>query len=168
MVYSWRKLNWSDAVAITQWRYEAPYSVYDMICNPAELVNEEYYSCVDGEGDIVGFGCFGFEAQVHGGILIGAYADTSIVDIGLGFRPDLTGKGQGMSFLQSLLEFAEHKFHPKGFRLTVASWNTRAICLYGKGGFSPVRTFASMTLVGETQFILMERGPLCPRQGSLT
>jgi ribosomal protein S18 acetylase RimI-like enzyme len=43
------------------------------------------------------------------------------------------------------------------FRLTVATFNRRAVHLYEKLGFEPVRTFISEGRAGRVEFLLMTR-----------
>ncbi|WP_442871699.1 GNAT family N-acetyltransferase [Anaerocolumna sp. MB42-C2] len=60
-----------------------------------------------------------------------------MLDIGLGMKPILCGKGYGYSFVKSGLDFAQGNFNIKQIRLTVAAFNTRAIRIYEKIGFQP-------------------------------
>ena len=46
------------------------------------------------------------------------HADGGAVDVGLGFRPDLTGRAPGLGFMLAGLEFARRRFAPDGFRPT--------------------------------------------------
>ena len=63
------------------------------------------------------------------------YGGEDVIDIGLGMKPDLTGKGMGRTFFQAGIAFAVEKFKPKTFRLSVATFNKRAITLYKNIGF---------------------------------
>jgi ribosomal-protein-alanine N-acetyltransferase len=58
------------------------------------------------------------------------------IDIGLGMKPELTGKGYGSSFFSFVLYYITHSFEGISLRLTVASFNQRAIHLYSKFGFT--------------------------------
>jgi hypothetical protein len=49
--------------------------------------------------------------------------------LGIGLRPDLTGRGLGESFLRTQLEYAVQRWQPASFRLFVAAWNERAPAL---------------------------------------
>jgi hypothetical protein len=53
------------------------------------------------------------------------HADGGAVDVGLGLRPDLTGRALGLGFMLAGLEFARRRFAPDGFRLSVAAFNER-------------------------------------------
>ncbi len=65
------------------------------------------------------------------------------LDVGIGMRPDLTGQGYGAPLLQAVLRFAARRYAPPGFRVTVASWNERALRLARRAGFRGVAEFAS-------------------------
>lgn len=74
------------------------------------------------------------------------------MDIGLGMKPELTGKGLGKMFLQAGIAFAVKECKPKTFRLSVATFNTRAITLYKNIGFQQGPIFLSRG----REFMLME------------
>ena len=63
------------------------------------------------------------------------YGGEDVIDIGLGMKPALTGKGIGKEFFQAGIAFARKEFNAKMFRLSVATFNTRAITLYKNIGF---------------------------------
>jgi RimJ/RimL family protein N-acetyltransferase len=83
----------------------------------------------------VGFFCFGQSAQVPEGHATGTYADPRALDVGLGLRPDLTGCGLGLSFVLAGLDIALATFHPSQFRMSVDTFNRRAIAVYERAGF---------------------------------
>jgi ribosomal-protein-alanine N-acetyltransferase len=80
------------------------------------------------------------------------------VVIGLGLRPDCTGKGLGQAFVEAGLEYAKQKFDPATFRLSVATFNRRAIRVYEKVGFKPDGVFMNETNDGQYEFLRMVRG----------
>src|SRR5215475_7701226 len=95
-----RTMTEDDAAAISTWRYPPPYDFYDPGEDEDDL-NElldpvrreaEYSTAVDESGDIIGF------AQLT--------VDGDSVEIGLGLRPDLTGRGLGEDFVEAVLQLA--------------------------------------------------------------
>lgn len=83
------------------------------------------------------------------------YGEDRTIDIGLGLRPDLTGKGLGLAFVEAGLAFARKRFAP---RLFVLSFNKRAIRIYERAGFTRVREFMQLNPVhGELHFVEMRR-----------
>jgi [ribosomal protein S18]-alanine N-acetyltransferase len=147
------------ARAVLAWRYEGIYAFYnadpqDPHDGLREMLNGSYYAATGEQGALVSFFCFGAPAQVPGGHLYGLYADDAL-DIGLGLRPDLMGRGLGRAFLTAGLDFARQRFAPATLRLSVATFNQRAIHLYETVGFQAVATFGSPTRRSETVFVLM-------------
>lgn len=153
--YAFRPIAASDAEEISRWRYPEPFSIYNG--NPASipgLLDPRYnYHAVTGPGGVlVGYFCFGADATVPAGRGLGLYGGDAL-DVGLGMRPDLTGRGLGQSFVRAGLGFAREAFSPPAFRLTVAAFNRRAIKVYEAVGFEWVRSFADR----RTEWLLMRR-----------
>lgn len=150
MDYMIRAMKPEEATAISEWHYPEPYSFYDMVADPEDLKafldfdhserNLKYVMTTD-EGDVIGF----FEFHSEGDVL----------DIGLGMHPDATGKGLGVAFVRSGLEFAKKQFAAKQFRLAVASFNQRAIKVYERVGFRRTNVFMNRTNGGVYEFIEM-------------
>jgi len=142
----------ADAREVSGWRYGPPYDFYDADADPqdlAELLDPErrrdaYFSVRDFKGQLVGF--FQFERE------------GATVDVGLGLRPDRTGKGLGLEFLLCGLRFARERFEPERFTLSVATFNERAISVYERAGFMRGEVFVHKTNGGEHPFLHMERG----------
>lgn len=135
-----------DALQILDWRYPPPYDVYNP--DPADsdvdffyLLNPEnaIYSMYDPQGELVAFCSFGRDGQVPGGDY-----NHPALDIGLGVRPDLTGQGRGIEFVQAVLDFARRNYHPHpaAFRVTIAEFNQRARRVWEKAGFRQVSRFS--------------------------
>jgi ribosomal-protein-alanine N-acetyltransferase len=87
----------------------------------------------------------------------GFVSDGSTVEIGLGLRPDLTGRGLGLRFVESGLQFARENYTPTTFRLMVAAFNERAIIVYERAGFERQRNYRNKTNGGEFDFVEMSR-----------
>lgn len=140
-----------DAAAVAGWKYEGIYAFYDTDTYEEDLAllldpknwKDMYYAVKDARDRLVGF----FEFKRDG--------DT--VEIGLGLRPDLTGQGIGLSFVQAGLAFARARYAPTTFRLSVATFNQRAITVYERAGFRPTRTYQHVTSLGAYEFLEMVR-----------
>jgi ribosomal-protein-alanine N-acetyltransferase len=155
-------LSEEQARTLAGWRYPPPYDFHNLdayLADPWELLDRRspYYAAVDPLGELVGFFCFRHTAQVPAGFVAGAYDDHTSLDIGLGLRPDLTGRGLGLGFVEAGLRFAREVFSPPSFRLSVATFNRRAIAIYERAGFTPIRTFISRANGSEHEFIVMVR-----------
>jgi RimJ/RimL family protein N-acetyltransferase len=139
MQWQFQPMNARHARSIAAWRYEPPYDFY----NPGEDIGDllrpeyQYYAVTAGDGELAGYCCFGADARVPGG----DYADDVPLDVGVGLRPDLTGKGLGEAFLGAVLDFGERTFAPAAFRTTVAAFNQRSRRLCERAGFRPVQRF---------------------------
>lgn len=139
------------AQQIVGWRYEPPYDFYNLTQTTSvlsELLDGTYYM-VGADDDLRGFFCTGLSARVPGGDY---RSPKTMVDIGLGLRPDLTGKGLGRDFVLDVIE--QVSIPPiAGVRLTVAAFNQRALHLYDALGF----TRRSRFWLKSTEFHIMER-----------
>ena len=74
--------------------------------------------------------CFGKEARVPGG----NYREDAL-DMGLGVHPFHTGRGMGITYVGAVLEFAQNNFGQERYRVTVASFNKRALRVWSNAGF---------------------------------
>jgi [ribosomal protein S18]-alanine N-acetyltransferase len=151
----------SDARAISHWRYEEPYSIYDGDPTSVDALLQPrfaYHSVYDARGELTGYFCFGEDAQVAAGKRLGVYEVEPALDVGLGMRPDLTGRGLGEEFVHAGLRFAREVYSPPAFRLTVAAFNRRAIRVYERAGFETVETFGAPTLGAGKEWLLMRCG----------
>ncbi|MDM5249766.1 GNAT family N-acetyltransferase [Lysinibacillus sp. G4S2] len=149
-----REMNEIYATDILKWKYDEPYDFYNNELNDEslkELLDNPYYSIVNDKEELVGFFCTGTSAQVPKGHDYGAYLDACI-DIGIGMKPELTGKGFGTEFFSFILnQLQQENYSP--LRLTVVTFNTRAIHLYEKLGFEKVMEFTT-----PTELITMKKG----------
>lgn len=131
------------AADIANWRYPAPYDCYDVVgVEPAFFLDpgNGFFALVSEADGLIGFRSFGADGQVPGGIY-----DDSALDTGGGLRPSLTGQGLGRAAIETGLEFGRRRFAPGAFRVTVASFNTRALRVVTSLGFHPVSNFAATT-----------------------
>ena len=126
------------AADMVSWRYPAPYDLYDMAgADPGFFASPAsgFFALAEGD-ELIGFRSFGPDGQVPGG----SY-DSSALDTGGGLRPDLAGKGLGRAAISTGLEFGRREFGPEAFRVTVASFNERALRVVRSLGFRAVGSF---------------------------
>jgi ribosomal-protein-alanine N-acetyltransferase len=146
-----RQMLQTHAEEIVRWHYDPPYAFHDadadagdlaMLFDP-EIRKGTYFAAFGEDAALIGF----FEFRTDGDDLV----------VGLGMRPDLTGRGLGLAFVEAGLEFARERFEPSGFRLSVAAFNERAIKVYERAGFRPLRTYDHETNGGVHRFVEMAR-----------
>ncbi|MGK7377433.1 GNAT family N-acetyltransferase [Planococcus sp. 1R117A] len=130
-------MNRTLAEEVLNWKYTAPYDFYNNDLTDeeiSELLNGTYFALLNEVKELAGFFCVGTSAQVPMGHRYNVYGE-SFVDMGLGMNPKLVGKGQGTAFGSFVLNYIEESHPGLPVRLTVASFNKRAIHLYEKLGF---------------------------------
>jgi [ribosomal protein S18]-alanine N-acetyltransferase len=140
-----------EAESIAAWRYDPPYDFYDWAADAEDLAElldpvrrrDRYYAARDADANLIGF--YGLDRR----------GDVAVV--GLGLRPDLTGRGFGLEFLQAGLRFAQTRLEPSRYQLAVAEFNRRAIKVYERAGFVRTRTFSHETNGGVFRFVELER-----------
>lgn len=158
MPFALNPMQEEQAQSIVAWRYDGLYARYNMSPDDDdEVMSGAYYAVTDDHDDLIGFFSFGPPAQVPGGHAAGAYSDENALDVGLGMRPDLTGRGRGKDFLEAGCAFAQRQFAPAILRLSVVTTNRRAIRLYENAGFQAGPRFLSETPTGNTEFLLMTK-----------
>src|SRR5579863_4037820 len=174
MKFTFSLMNAADAYVVSSWRYEDPYNVYNIgnddgkEADITEFLDRRspYYAVHDDTlsggqviimGELVGFFCYGTASLPWSAGEPALYVEDSIIVIGLGIRPDLTGKGMGLSFVNAGLAFAREQFAPSAFRLYVLSFNKRAMRVYERAGFHFVRTLSVHNIHGTLEFVEMER-----------
>jgi ribosomal-protein-alanine N-acetyltransferase len=124
----------AEAEAVGRWQYPPPYDFYDVGADPADYAELT---------DPAARGSRFFVASSPADRLIGFFeykpVRDGVVEIGLGLRPDLTGAGRGLAFVQAGLAFARRRFSSPEIRLWVATFNQRAVKIYERAGFVPMR-----------------------------
>jgi RimJ/RimL family protein N-acetyltransferase len=135
-----------SAQALAAWRYPAPYDTYNIGDEAAALSEvldsrSPWFVAFDGMSAPMGYCCFGTAAEVgwEGEPRLWTL-DDSTLSVGLGLRPDLTGRHLGLPFFEEVLTFAIERFSPTTFRLFVLPFNQRAIRVYERAGFRHVGT----------------------------
>lgn len=124
------KLDEALAHDILSWEYPLEYDLYNMDLiteNIIVLLKEDYYGYLDNGNNLIGFACFGPCARIRplGNF---TYPD-GYLDIGLGLRPSHCEKNMSSHFIGEILDFGLKKYRLNKFRLSVASFNQRAMDL---------------------------------------
>ncbi len=160
-MYRLEPLKEDHAWDILGWRYPEPYDFYD----PPEDDNAEHYvgefirpelqfhAVLDLNQQMIGFCSYGLDGQVPGG----DYSQPAL-DIGLGMKPEYTGRGLGIAFFDAILDYAQTTMGASHFRLTVADFNKRAIALYRKFGFRATSEFVDSRNQVQYTILQMDRG----------
>jgi [ribosomal protein S18]-alanine N-acetyltransferase len=131
-------LRREHALDICTWRYGPPYDCYDMTeADPDWLLQPEsgFHALLAG-GQLIGFRSFGPDGQVPGWDY-----DDQALDTGGGLRPQLVGQGLGRHAISAGLAFGRAQFAPQAFRVTVATFNARALRTVEALGFQRVGQF---------------------------
>jgi ribosomal-protein-alanine N-acetyltransferase len=147
-----RPMTAADAQAVAAWRYPGEYSFYDADADPddlAELLDPAEWGHRYFAADELG------QHQLAGVLVVKLTGH--VAEIGLGLRPDLTGRGLGESFLRACLRFASAALGAQGFTLAVAAFNRRAITVYQRAGFQETERCEHATNGGLHPFIRMAR-----------
>jgi ribosomal-protein-alanine N-acetyltransferase len=137
-------LSETAARQVLDWAYEPPYDLYNHRPEQAPetlryLLDPEngFHAIREAHGELIAFCSFGPDAQVSGGDY-----SAEALDVGLGMRPDLTGRGRGPQVIGGALAFAAEKFSPVRFRATIAAFNLRARKAWAGAGFAETAEFA--------------------------
>ncbi|MFP7479526.1 GNAT family N-acetyltransferase [Terribacillus saccharophilus] len=130
------------------WRYEGIYAFYDMDQDEEDMAEFLDFKAREGKvfvvmqrEEVIGFCSIQLEEEE--------------AEIGLGMRPDLTGKGLGQKFVSYLVHYIIGAYHPERISLAVAAFNKRAITLYERIGFRHTESFDQQTNGSVYPFIRM-------------
>jgi [ribosomal protein S18]-alanine N-acetyltransferase len=158
MSYIFKPMTRADAIRISCWKYEEPYSIYSMDESEdciVELLNGDYICVIDNNQELIGFLCTGLSARVPGGYAANIYNAADFIDFGLGMKPELTGSGLGKMFVSEGIRIVTEHNKTGNLRLVVATFNTRAVKLYESLGFVKETLFLSKINDQNMEFISM-------------
>lgn len=145
-----------DAESILTWQYPPPYNFYDMNSASIEsFFNPEspHISVLDENNQPIGFMSIGVESQVPGG----DYSQPA-VDIGIGLRPDCTGRGLGKLVLQQFFDdIVTPGDHPPLLRATIAAFNQRSLRTFFALGFEESSCFTTQLDDRQIEWIIVTR-----------
>ena len=149
-MFTFRQMTQKEAEEIANnWKYSGVYSFYDITAD-----EEDYSEFIDPvkRGDSY-FSCYDDDVLI-------AYYSVNIIDgnkaeIGLGLKPEFTGKGYGSSFVSDVMTHIESIYGLVDFILLVALFNCRAIKVYKKVGFTEAEIIVQNTNGGFYEFLRM-------------
>lgn len=101
------------------WHYDGIYSFYDMEKDPEDyeeivspsLRKNNYYQVLDEKGELVAFFCLEPDNL------------ESKVEVGLGLKPSLTGKGLGRNLMKTIENYVRENTDYQEILLSVAEFN---------------------------------------------
>lgn len=157
MRFRFRQLEKEHALAILNWRYTSPYDYYNFDTNTIQgdlhyLLDSKnaFYAILNLQGDLEGYCSFGSDGQVPGG----DYSSSSkALDIGMGIRPDLVGRGRGKQYAQAVVRYGAKQYRVQQLRVTIAEFNKRAQRVWEQLGFEQVEKFVKIG--SEEEFVIM-------------
>ncbi|WP_026688994.1 GNAT family N-acetyltransferase [Alteribacter aurantiacus] len=149
-MFEWNWMTKDDAIAIAKWEYEEPYHFYNMTEDEDDLeewlnpFNWKHTLVAYKDGELVGFATFRYKANNE-------------VEVSLGMRPDLTGKGFGRQFVEQVNNEACHRYRATCLIVNVAAFNERAIAVYERAGYRKVAAFLQQTNHSNYPFVKLKK-----------
>jgi ribosomal-protein-alanine N-acetyltransferase len=148
-----RLLGQADAEEIAAWTYPGEYAFYDSAADADDLAllldaqrrGDDFYAADGEDGRLAGF----FQLKPGAGH----------VELGLGLRPDLCGRGLGRAFTQAGIDQIRRLHGDVQITLAVAAFNARAITVYERCGFAVTSRHTRRTAGQDWAFVDMELGP---------
>lgn len=141
------------AKEIQSWVYDGEYAVYnmpsydEMIAKNYALVNPQKannFLCYKINNELVAFVKLNLK-------------ENNVVYLGIGLKPNLTGKGLGKKVLMAGIEQTLLRYPNSKLMLEVRSWNKRAVNCYKAVGFKEVETKTITDHFGNiAEFVIME------------
>ncbi|MBM7097425.1 GNAT family N-acetyltransferase [Bacillus sp. H-16] len=150
-MFDWKWMTKEDALTIANWEYEKPYDFYNMNEDSEDLdeflnpFNWKHMCTAYMDGRLAGFAVFKRSDE------------TNEVEVSLGLRPDLTGKGFGTAFVEATMDKAFENGHVDVLVINVAAFNERAISVYERTGFRKTAAYLQKTNQSSYPFVEMKK-----------
>ena len=153
MSFHFERLRWRDVRSVSRWRYDGNYAMYNQETLPMLTL-----ALLQGLLRALGLEAFVVLNDANERIGIFTFIErATAIEIGLAMRPDLTGRGLGLAFVEAGLDFARARYAPVRFTLDVATFNERARRVYERAGFRPIETFTRRFKGRPCEFLAMYR-----------
>jgi RimJ/RimL family protein N-acetyltransferase len=126
-----RALTADDGMAMAMWSPPGPWALPDPVGDPPP--DEGYWAVVDDSDDLVGYCCLGDAARPAG-----LTAAPGRLDVAIGLRPDLTGRGWSDELGRVAVDYARSVSSGRGLRTAVATDNAAGLRAAHGVGFTVV------------------------------
>ncbi len=114
-----RQLTIEDGLALAGWSTPGAWHIEDALEAPDP--DEGYWAVVDAQDTLLGFCCLGMAARVSG-----QDQDPWALDVAIGIRPQLLGRGWGAELGRAAVAYASSVALDRRLRTTVPDWNVAA------------------------------------------
>jgi enoyl-CoA hydratase/carnithine racemase/GNAT superfamily N-acetyltransferase len=146
-----RALTLDDALVLAMSPRPGAWQLYDALEPwPAD---EGYWAVVDAKDRLVGYCCLGEAARVSG-----ADASSGYLDVAIGIRPELSGRGYGAELGQAATAYARDVALDRGLRTTVPDWNAVGIHVAELSGY----TRAGTVTYDRQKYVVLEQPGVPP------
>ncbi len=123
-----RQLTIEDGLALAGWSSPGAWHIEDALEPPAP--DEGCWAVADDRGTLVGYCCLGSAARTAG-----APQDNWVVDVAIGIRPELAGRGWSGELGRAAVEYASRVAVDRRLRTTVPDWNAAGQRAARQAGF---------------------------------
>jgi GNAT superfamily N-acetyltransferase len=141
-----RQLTIEDGLTLAASPQPAAWQVYDAL-EPFPP-DEGYWAVADSQDALLGFCCLGEPARAPG-----ETGHSAVLDIAIGIRSDLSGRGLGVDLGRAAVAYARSVALDRRLRTTVPEWNTVGLHVAEQSGF--VRSGA--LALGGHRYIVLEQ-----------
>jgi [ribosomal protein S18]-alanine N-acetyltransferase len=154
MIFKLRKRTKEDVNEFITWTFDGVYSFYDNNIQEEKINgflesvdSDNYYSVINDQGNLIG-NCEFFNV---------GESPEEVIAVGVQMKPSLTGKGNGLRFIQAIIELGRELLGYDHLELAVVDFNKRAIKVYEKAGFNTKGNFQNNIRGKDYNFIIMEK-----------
>ena len=123
-----RQLTIEDGLTLAASPQPAAWQVYDAL-EPFPP-DEGYWAVADRHDTLLGFCCLGEPARAPG-----ETEDPAVLDIAIGIRSDLAGRGWGVDLGRAAVAYARSVASDRRLRTTVPEWNAVGLHVAEQSGF---------------------------------
>lgn len=146
----------AHAREICGWRYEGVYEVYNF--SEYEEAARQGWSIADARRRAEEFRAVVDDAGVLEGYFRMDDSSPGELELGLGLRPDLCGRGRGEGFVRLITRYAQTLYPHRRLFLEVRTFNRRAVRCYEAAGYRRTGAYRKNTPWGTADYIRMEPG----------